>query len=142
MTATPDCAGNQYNSTNKQKADYTNSVQEADNDNAILTPESQAPPSPKRRKTVSSLRPVKQATSATPAPDREDGSSSVRQVHTETRFPQRKKRAKEGPVLEPTSTDRLISGIWRQLFSPVQLTRLPSVCLYVLIMSYWLMHFR
>lgn len=56
--------------------------------------------------------------------------SSARQVHTETRFPLRKKPTKDTPVLEPTSTDKLIAGIWRQLFSSVQLSRSSSVCIH------------
>lgn len=82
----------------------------------------------KRRKTGS---PKSSPVTLPPTPNSENGPedrpSSVRQVHTETRFPQRKKPGKEGPVLEPTSTDRLIAGIWRQLFSPVQLARVSSV---------------
>lgn len=54
---------------------------------------------------------------------------SVRQVHSDTRFPQRKNPRQEYslPVMEPTSADKLIAGIWRQLHSPVKLSRLPSV---------------
>ncbi|KAL4887658.1 hypothetical protein BJY04DRAFT_176372, partial [Aspergillus karnatakaensis] len=52
-------------------------------------------------------------------------SKSTRQVHTDTRFPQRVKPGQgiSPPVLEPTSTDKLIAGIWRQVHSPVQLSR-------------------
>ena len=127
-TTTLDHASSRCDGSNRSKADHIETVKGA-RDIDLPTPETQGNPSPKRRKTVSSLRPVKHSASATPAPDSEDGSLSVRQVHTETRFPQRKKPAKEGSVLEPTSTDRLISGIWRQLFSPVQFARLSSVCL-------------
>lgn len=87
-----------------------------------------SPPSPKRRKT-SGMRPVKPTESAPHTPENsEDGASSVRQVHTETRFPQRKNSGKDVPVLEPTSMDKLIAGIWKQLFSTVQLTRFSTVC--------------
>ncbi|KAL5002006.1 hypothetical protein BDV10DRAFT_158078 [Aspergillus recurvatus] len=50
---------------------------------------------------------------------------SIRQVHSDTRFPQRAKPGQglEPPVLEPTSSDKLISGIWRQIYSSVQLSR-------------------
>lgn len=86
-----------------------------------------SPPSPKRRKT-GGMRPVKQTESAPLMPENsEDGAPSARQVHTETRFPQRKKLGKEVPVLEPTSVDKLIAGIWKQLFSSVQLTRFSTV---------------
>ncbi|OJJ40842.1 hypothetical protein ASPWEDRAFT_56140 [Aspergillus wentii DTO 134E9] len=47
----------------------------------------------------------------------------TRQVHSDTRFPQRKKPETDGIVLEPTSTDKLIAGIWRQLFSSVKLSQ-------------------
>ncbi|RDK41542.1 hypothetical protein M752DRAFT_301973 [Aspergillus phoenicis ATCC 13157] len=53
--------------------------------------------------------------------------SSVRQVHSDMRFPRRKKPGHGGaPVLEPTSTDKLIAGIWRQVYYPVQLSRILS----------------
>lgn len=53
---------------------------------------------------------------------------AVRQVHSDTRFPQRKRSNKHTvPVLEPTSADKLIAGIWRQLHSSVRLSRLDSV---------------
>ncbi|KAH8428475.1 SET domain-containing protein [Aspergillus melleus] len=115
-----------------------------------LTPQSMvdeaSPRSPKRRKTVSSLRLAPFKSIASPneeelEKDDQDtsvpGSSvshpqtaSIRQVHSDTGFPQRKKPGRDSsvPVMEPTSTDKLISGIWRQVFSPVQLSRLPSVC--------------
>ncbi|PLB54686.1 SET domain-containing protein [Aspergillus steynii IBT 23096] len=99
--------------------------------------------SPKRRKTVSGLRlaPFKSMVShdgvdseihAQDAPGNSVSDSqthSIRQVHSDTGFPQRKKPGRDNaaPVMEPTSTDKLISGIWRQVFSPVQLSRLPSV---------------
>ncbi|KAI2991445.1 hypothetical protein CBS147344_1588 [Aspergillus niger] len=97
----------------------------------------------KRRKTVSALRPAK-ATTIQPdesrdheyesldleaAADSSGTKPSVRQVHSDTRFPQRKNPRQEYslPVLEPTSADKLIAGIWRQLHSPVKLSRLPSI---------------
>ncbi|KAB8223395.1 hypothetical protein BDV33DRAFT_189028 [Aspergillus novoparasiticus] len=99
----------------------------------------------KRRKTVSGLRlaPHNQDAAVTGTESQVDGcaapdsngmtddaqKSSVRQVHSDTRFPQRKNPSKDTsvPVLEPTSTDKLIAGIWRQVFSPVQLSRFHSV---------------
>ncbi|KAI9036992.1 SET domain-containing protein [Aspergillus affinis] len=101
--------------------------------------------SSKRRKTVSGLRlaPFKSTASLNEEElekDNQDTSvpgsgvsdpqtASIRQVHSDTGFPQRKKPGDSSvPVMEPTSTDKLISGIWRQVFSPVQLSRLPSVC--------------
>ncbi|KAK6813275.1 hypothetical protein RU639_011051 [Aspergillus parasiticus] len=99
----------------------------------------------KRRKTVSGLRlaPHNQDAAVTGTESQIDGcaapdsngmtddaqKSSVRQVHSDTRFPQRKNPSKDtsAPVLEPTSTDKLIAGIWRQVFSPVQLSRFHSV---------------
>ncbi|GMG12909.1 unnamed protein product [Aspergillus oryzae var. brunneus] len=105
------------------------------------------PRSLKRRKTVSGLRlaPHTQDAAITGTESQIDGcaasdsngmtddaqKSSVRQVHSDTRFPQRKNPSKDtsAPALEPTSTDKLIAGIWRQVFSPVKLSRFHSVCL-------------
>lgn len=99
------------------------------------------PRSPKRRKTVSGLRlavsnqPVAVTRSESQGGDHaatdpngtvgDSQKASVRQVHSDTRFPQRKNPSRDtsAPVLEPTSTDKLIAGIWRQVFSPVQLSR-------------------
>ncbi|KAL4893833.1 SET domain-containing protein [Aspergillus ambiguus] len=86
----------------------------------------------KRRKTVSGLRlaPTRHASTPTErelSSDDQDPAAaaatlkpSVRQVHSDTRFPQRKKPGHESaaPVLEPTSTDKLIAGIWRQVIEP------------------------
>lgn len=49
---------------------------------------------------------------------------SIRQVYSDTRFPQRKRPAKGSatPTLQPSSIDKLISGIWRQVHSPVTLS--------------------
>ncbi|KAL4979520.1 hypothetical protein BDW66DRAFT_168598 [Aspergillus desertorum] len=96
----------------------------------------------KRHKTVSGLR-LPNSSSAdgtkhrlaqsqeTPHVHAHDGTpKSIRQVHSDTRFPQRAKpgRGLEPPVLEPTSSDKLISGIWRQIYSSVQLSRdFPSI---------------
>lgn len=126
-----------------KKPNDAESTTEAKDNEMTTVSDTQGLRSPKRRKT-SSL----QSNPATPPPapnsenGPEDGPSSVRQVHTETRFPQRKKPGKEGPVLEPTSTDRLIAGIWRQLFSPVQLTRVSSVSRsHPMMKEHWLMSF-
>ncbi|KAE8149005.1 SET domain-containing protein [Aspergillus avenaceus] len=99
----------------------------------------------KRRKTVSGLR-LAPASQTHIAAGKGSGSEccaesapesvvdcshkpSVRQVQSDTRFPQRKKPGRDdaAPVLEPTSTDKLIAGIWRQVYSPVQLSRFHSV---------------
>ncbi|RHZ55386.1 hypothetical protein CDV55_103869 [Aspergillus turcosus] len=116
-------------------------------DEEPLTPKSiqneEAHP-PKRHKTVSGLRPSRHlepagTTVESPEPDHSDDtppiedqdtvSASVRQVHSDTGFPQRRKAGQDNaaPVLEPTSTDKLIAGIWRQMYSPVKLSRTPSV---------------
>ncbi|KAF4180084.1 hypothetical protein CNMCM7927_001469 [Aspergillus lentulus] len=99
---------------------------------------------PKRHKTVSGLRPSRHlqpagTTVESPEPDHSGDTSStedqstvygsVRQVHSDTGFPQRRKAGQDyaAPVLEPTSTDKLIAGIWRQMHSPVKLSRTPAV---------------
>lgn len=112
-----------------RKPNDAGSITEAkDNEMMTTASDTQGVRLHKRRKTGS---PQSNPATLPPTPNSEngpeDGLSSVRQVHTETRFPQRKKPGKEGPVLEPTSTDRLIAGIWRQLFSPVQLARVSPV---------------
>ncbi|PLB33745.1 SET domain-containing protein [Aspergillus candidus] len=46
---------------------------------------------------------------------------SIRQVHSDSRFPLRKPRQEPVvPVMTPTSTDKLLSGIWRQIHSEVK----------------------
>jgi len=115
---------------------YTNELSQDQlkigNESTPFKLDTHSPSLPKRRKTASGLHPVKQSVSAsslTPEAEGNDNEpSSVRQLHTETRFPQRKKPGKDAPVLEPTSTDKLIAGIWKQLFSSVHLTRSSSVC--------------
>ncbi|PYI09260.1 SET domain protein [Aspergillus sclerotiicarbonarius CBS 121057] len=94
----------------------------------------------KRRKIVSGLRLARgTATDPTKSINHDDESlpcktagsnkPSMRQVQSDTGFPQRKNPRLEFllPVLEPTSADKLIAGIWRQLHSPVQLSRLPCI---------------
>ncbi|KAL2803422.1 hypothetical protein BJX63DRAFT_67995 [Aspergillus granulosus] len=80
--------------------------------------------SSKRRKTVGTLC-LPSATANKQTGTAIAKESSVRQVHSDTSFPQRKKPSQDfaPPVLEPSSTDKLISGIWRQLHSPVNLSR-------------------
>ncbi|KAJ6134484.1 SET domain-containing protein [Penicillium sp. IBT 18751x] len=48
---------------------------------------------------------------------------SVRQFHSDARFPQRRGSTKgtSVPTLQPSSIDKLISGIWWQLHSPITL---------------------
>lgn len=99
---------------------------------------------PKRHKTVSGLRPSRHLQPArtivesleedhsgdtSSTEDQSTVSRSVRQLHSDTGFPQRRKARQDyaAPVLEPTSTDKLIAGIWRQIYSPVKLSRVPAV---------------
>ncbi|KAL4917038.1 hypothetical protein BDW62DRAFT_211547 [Aspergillus aurantiobrunneus] len=105
-------------------------------DNEDARSESMPPDSPasKRRKTVSGLRlphgsSGKSSSSSTHYENEPQSSActapkSIRQFHSDTRFPQRAKPGTDisPPVLEPTSTDKLIAGIWRQVHSPVQLS--------------------
>lgn len=55
---------------------------------------------------------------------------SPRQVRSDNaRFPQRKPHQGPAiPVMEPTSGDKLILGIWQQIFSGIQRTSSDSVC--------------
>ncbi|KAL4931659.1 SET domain-containing protein [Aspergillus undulatus] len=90
----------------------------------------------KRHKTVSGLRLPHTSRSKTGRTNssyhdlegnktHDKASKSIRQVESDTRFPQRAKPGLglEPPVLEPTSTDKLIAGIWKQVYSPVELSR-------------------
>ncbi|PQE15006.1 SET domain protein [Rutstroemia sp. NJR-2017a BVV2] len=91
----------------------------------------------KRRKTVSGLRLAPSTASNADQTESDSDSQcpptpikrSIRQFHCETRFPQRKKPRNDGapPVLEPTSADKLIAGIWKQVYSPVKLSHFSSV---------------
>jgi hypothetical protein len=57
--------------------------------------------------------------------------STVGQIQTKTReFPQRKKKKMDQDVhqLQPLSTERVVSGVWKQIFSGVELT--PSSLVY------------
>ncbi|KAJ0413310.1 SET domain protein [Aspergillus carlsbadensis] len=87
------------------------------------TSETDSGPQPhKRRKTGSTLRlppstPTNQIETATVE------EPSVRQVHSDTGFPQRMNpKDLKPPVLEPSSTDKLLAGIWRQIYSPLKLS--------------------
>jgi hypothetical protein len=91
-------------------------------------------------KTVSGLRPSKSSAIAVVTQDSGSDSDadaagclrasnvriepSVRQCHSDTRFPQRKKPMKSTtpPTLQPSTIDKLISGIWRQVHSPITLS--------------------
>ncbi|KLJ10672.1 hypothetical protein EMPG_13946 [Blastomyces silverae] len=54
---------------------------------------------------------------------------SHRQAHGDTRFPQRKPLQEPVvPTLEPTSGEKLIRGIWRQIFSSVRLSLSEPAC--------------
>ncbi|KAL1978521.1 hypothetical protein VTN31DRAFT_1380 [Thermomyces dupontii] len=93
----------------------------------------------KRRKTVGGLRPSKPASwgktrresqagaveADSVAEDEEQVGLSVRQFQSEPRFPQRSRPESKEPVvppMQPTSAEKFISGIWRQLHSPIQLS--------------------
>lgn len=100
----------------------------------------------KRRKTVGGLRlskasPVNAVAddtssdsdthSPTNQPNTDDWKNDpARQCHINTRFPQRRKSAKDTgmPVVQSTSADKFISGIWRQLHSRINLTFPSPVC--------------
>ena len=59
------------------------------------------------------------------AEDEEQVGLSVRQFQSEPRFPQRSRPESKEPVvppMQPTSAEKFISGIWRQLHSPIQLS--------------------
>lgn len=93
-----------------------------------------------RHKTVSGLRPSKSAAIAVATENSGSDSDAdtgtrlrpsnvrieplVRQFHSDTRFPQRKKPTKDAavPTLQPSSIDKFIAGIWRQVHSPVTLS--------------------
>ncbi|KAL4936218.1 hypothetical protein BDV06DRAFT_228108 [Aspergillus oleicola] len=104
---------------------------------SALTPDSDDCRPSKRHKTVGGLQlphshRKKQGAKIRPIQDEaigneinSDAPKSIRQVESETRFPQRAKPGQglEPPVLEPTSTDRLIAGIWKQVYSSVKLSR-------------------
>jgi hypothetical protein len=91
---------------------------------------------PKRRKVVGGLRLAPVSPVLTNCESEHTGTAgqnrkkSSRQVHNETRFPQRKPRQEQVvPVMEPTSSDKLISGIWRQIFSGIHLTISDPACI-------------
>lgn len=92
-----------------------------------------------RHKTVSGLRPSKSQAIAVRMEDVESDKDAmaedylqssntteplVRQFHCDTRFPQRKRTANDPatPKLQPSSIDKFISGIWRQVHSPITLS--------------------
>ncbi|KAJ5190591.1 SET domain-containing protein [Penicillium cinerascens] len=93
-----------------------------------------------RHKTVSGLRPSKSSAIAVVTEDSGSDSDtntgvrlrpsnvriepSFRQLHSDTRFPQRKRPTKSttAPTLQPSTIDKLVSGIWRQVHSPVNLS--------------------
>jgi hypothetical protein len=91
---------------------------------------------PKRRKVVGGLRlaPVSPVLTDCESDHTRTASQrpkkSSRQVHSETRFPQRKPPQEPVvPVMEPTSGEKLISGIWRQIFSGIRLTISDPACI-------------
>ncbi|KAL4802395.1 hypothetical protein BDV18DRAFT_164218 [Aspergillus unguis] len=86
--------------------------------------EIQAEPSPKRLKTACPPTPPKQPPQVQVQQVQQIPDKSTRQVHSDTRFPQRAKPGRDidPPTLQPTSSDKLISGIWRQVYSSVKLS--------------------
>lgn len=92
-----------------------------------------------RHKTVSGLRPSKSQAIAVRMEDVESDKDAVaedclqssntteplvRQFHCDTRFPQRKRAANDSatPKLQPSSIDKFITGIWRQVHSSITLS--------------------
>ena len=92
-----------------------------------------APPTPrndedtsqpnKRRKTLGGLKVTSEKiTSSLPA----EG-TTVRQLQPKSRgFPQRKRKDDDVHHLQPASVEKFIAGIWKQLYSSVELAPLPS----------------
>ncbi|PGG95354.1 hypothetical protein GX51_08270 [Blastomyces parvus] len=79
----------------------------------------------KRRKVLGGLRPRSEMNSSKLSTSK----ISLRQVHGDTRFPQRKQPQEPAvPVLEPTSGEKLIRGIWRQIFSGARLSLSEPAC--------------
>ncbi|KAH7360627.1 hypothetical protein BKA65DRAFT_591655 [Rhexocercosporidium sp. MPI-PUGE-AT-0058] len=80
----------------------------------------------KRRKTASALRVTETGALGTPLDSStltSMGSSTARQLQTKPReFPQRKKTNEDGVhQLQPPSVEKFISGLWKQLFSSVEI---------------------
>ncbi len=90
--------------------------------------------SPKRRKVVGGLRLCTSARGAAklgngskdmpPIEQPQTTTRSVRQVHSDNRFPLRNVRKEPSlPLMTPTSADKLIDGIWRQVHSEAEWSR-------------------
>ncbi|KAK2766086.1 hypothetical protein FQN54_007601 [Arachnomyces sp. PD_36] len=77
----------------------------------------------KRRKFVGGLRLKRDERPAVEqAAASQGGSTSCRQAHIDTRFPQRNTTKDPAvPTLEPSSADKLVAGIWRQIHSNIEL---------------------
>ncbi|KAL2074332.1 hypothetical protein VTL71DRAFT_8110 [Oculimacula yallundae] len=79
----------------------------------------------KRRKTAGALQVTEQSSLSTRSePPVSTGVSTTRQLQTKPRdFPQRKKKNEDGVHhLQPSSVERFIAGIWKQVFSSVEIT--------------------
>lgn len=82
----------------------------------------------KRRKTTGGSRVGQTSCLDTPPDDRVvpvlvEGNSTARQLQTKSReFPQRKKQNGEGaPQLQPSSVEKFVAGVWKQMFSSIEL---------------------
>ncbi|KAK8101930.1 hypothetical protein PG999_012304 [Apiospora kogelbergensis] len=80
------------------------------------TPE---PPSPEtnQRKDLSGLRPAKVNAGAVEAE-----ANSQRQMHSDDKFPKRRKLKPVGHFLKPSTLDKLIGGIWEQIHGDIDLS--------------------
>jgi len=82
--------------------------------------------SSKKRKTAGALRVTETNLSVPPtgSPTPTPGSSTARQLQTKPReFPQRKKKNEDGVHhLQPSSVERFVAGLWKQVFSSVELS--------------------
>ncbi|KAG8163697.1 hypothetical protein KVR01_006994 [Diaporthe batatas] len=70
------------------------------------------------RRPLGGLRPARREQSAV---DLEDEPSSQRQISTGDKFPKRRKQQPTGHVLQPSTLDKLIRGIWEQLHGSLSL---------------------
>ncbi|PVH86903.1 SET domain-containing protein [Cadophora sp. DSE1049] len=102
--------------------------------------------SSKRRKTAGAVRVIETILSVPPTGPSTPTSanSTARQLQTKPReFPQRKKKSEDGVHhLQPSSVERFVAGLWKQVFSSVELNptslafrEINSLCLRVAKMS-------
>ncbi|KAH8682155.1 hypothetical protein BX600DRAFT_35027 [Xylariales sp. PMI_506] len=69
----------------------------------------------RQRKELSGLRPARAGPTVVEAAD------SQRQIHSGDRFPKRRKQKAIGHVLQPSTLDKLVGGIWEQLHGSLNL---------------------